>query len=167
MIGPQDPTQNHAIPPRHHGPGYKYSAAMADRMVGNLDRSFMVRRSSGGIPEALRSVLFIGIPGLTIDRGCYQSPNHFLSMPREKAKIHVLFEVFEHEPRSQKRLLHAHLQALLTSMPPMEIGQTYNGLTFNLGSTNTLLVRDGGKKHRHRPRYTAARQVWGPPKAAG
>ncbi len=30
-------------------------------------------------------------------------------------------------------------------MPPPEIGQTYNSITFNLTSTNTVLIRDDGK----------------------
>ncbi len=30
-------------------------------------------------------------------------------------------------------------------MPPPEIGQTYNSVTFNLTSTNTVLIRDDGK----------------------
>ena len=33
----------------------------------------------------------------------------------------------------------------LTPTPPPVIGQTYNGITFKLTSTNTLLLRDGGK----------------------
>jgi len=34
----------------------------------------------------------------------------------------------------------------LTPMPEPEIGEAYRGLTFNLGSTNTVLIRDEGVK---------------------
>ena len=67
-------------------------------------------------------------------------------MPREKAKIDVLFECFYMSLGVKSGHPMLTFRWPLTPMPPMEIGQTYNGLTFNLvGSTNTLLVRDGGK----------------------
>jgi hypothetical protein len=47
-MGPQDPTQNHSLPPEMMALGFP--AAMAARMVKNLDASFIIRRPQVAFP---------------------------------------------------------------------------------------------------------------------
>jgi hypothetical protein len=48
FMGPQDPTQNHSLPPEMMALGIP--ADMAERMVKNLDASFIVRRPQVAFP---------------------------------------------------------------------------------------------------------------------
>jgi hypothetical protein len=47
-MGPQDPTQNHSLPPDMMALGIP--AEMAERMVKNLDDSFIIRRPQVAFP---------------------------------------------------------------------------------------------------------------------
>ena len=49
FMGPQDPTQNHSLPLEMMAPGIP--AAMAVRMVNNLDASFITRRPQVAFPR--------------------------------------------------------------------------------------------------------------------
>ncbi len=49
FMGPQDPTQNHSLPPEMMALGIP--AKMAERMVENLDASFVVRRPQVAFPR--------------------------------------------------------------------------------------------------------------------
>jgi hypothetical protein len=49
FMGPQDPTQNHSLPPEMMALGIP--AAMAERMVNNLDASFITRRPQVAFPN--------------------------------------------------------------------------------------------------------------------
>jgi len=49
FMGPQDPTQNYSLPPDMMALGIP--AEMAERMVGNLDASFITRRSQVAFPR--------------------------------------------------------------------------------------------------------------------
>jgi len=66
-------------------------------------------------------------------------------MSTEKAKVDVLFECFYMSLGVREGHKMLTFRWPLTPMPPPAIGETYNGITFNLGSTNTILVRDEGK----------------------
>ena len=66
-------------------------------------------------------------------------------MSSEKAKVDVLFECFYMSLGVREGHPMLTLRWPLTPMPPPAIGQTYNGVTFNLGSTNTILIRDDCK----------------------
>jgi hypothetical protein len=49
FMGPQDPTQNHSLPPDMMALGIP--AEMAARMVKNLDASFIIRRPKVTFPN--------------------------------------------------------------------------------------------------------------------
>jgi hypothetical protein len=49
FIGPQDPTQNHSLPPEMMAIGIP--ADMARRMLKNLDASFIIRRPQVAFPN--------------------------------------------------------------------------------------------------------------------
>jgi hypothetical protein len=49
FMGPQDPTQNHSLPPEMMALGIP--AEMAERMVNNLDASFVIRRPQVAFPR--------------------------------------------------------------------------------------------------------------------
>ncbi len=49
FMGPQDPTQNHSLPPDMMAMGIP--ATLAERMDGNLDRSFIVKRPNVAFPR--------------------------------------------------------------------------------------------------------------------
>jgi hypothetical protein len=66
-------------------------------------------------------------------------------MSSEKAKVDVLFECFYMSLGVREGHPMLTFRWPLTPMPPPSIGQTYNGVTFNLASTNTILIRDEGK----------------------
>jgi glyoxylase-like metal-dependent hydrolase (beta-lactamase superfamily II) len=66
-------------------------------------------------------------------------------MSSDKAKVDILIECFYMSLGVREGHPMLTIRWPLTPMPPPEIGQTYNGITFNLGSTNTILVRDEGK----------------------
>ena len=65
-------------------------------------------------------------------------------MASGKADLDILFECFY----MQLGVTGGHpvlsVRWPLTPMPEPEVGEVYGGLTFNLGSTNTVLIRDGG-----------------------
>ena len=65
-------------------------------------------------------------------------------MVNRRAKVDILFHCF-YMPigvRGGHPIL--GIRWPLTPMPEVEIGQTFEGLTFNIGSTNTVLLRDEG-----------------------
>ncbi len=66
-------------------------------------------------------------------------------MSSEKAKVDVLFECFYMSLGVREGHPMLTFRWPLTPMPPPAIGQIYNGVTFNIGSTNSVLIRDGGK----------------------
>ncbi len=66
-------------------------------------------------------------------------------MPSERAKVDLIFECFYMSLGVREGHPMLTFRWPLTPMPPPAIGQAYNGVTFNLGSTNSLLIRDGGK----------------------
>ena len=65
-------------------------------------------------------------------------------MESGKADLDILFECFY----MQLGVTGGHpvlsVRWPLTPMPEPEVGEVYGGLTFNLGSTNTVLIRDSG-----------------------
>lgn len=66
-------------------------------------------------------------------------------MVSEKAKVDILF----HCIYLQFGVTEGHpvlsFRWALTPQPKPEVGKVYGGLTFNIGSTNTVLIRDEGK----------------------
>lgn len=66
-------------------------------------------------------------------------------MSSNKAKVDILIECFYMSLGVREGHPMLTFRWPLTPMPPPAIGETYNGVTFNLGSTNTILVRDDGK----------------------
>jgi len=67
-------------------------------------------------------------------------------MNNEKAQVDVLFRCFYISMGVREGHPMLTMRWPLTPMPPDEVLQTYGGLTFNVGSTNSLLVRDEGKR---------------------
>jgi glyoxylase-like metal-dependent hydrolase (beta-lactamase superfamily II) len=65
-------------------------------------------------------------------------------MVSEKAEVDVLFHCFYMQMGVTKGYPVLSLRWPLTPMPEPEVGEVYGDLTFNLGSTNTVLVRDEG-----------------------
>lgn len=65
-------------------------------------------------------------------------------MVSEKAEVDVLFHCFYMQMGVTKGYPVLSLRWPLTPMHEPEVGEVYGGLTFNLGSTNTVLVRDEG-----------------------
>jgi glyoxylase-like metal-dependent hydrolase (beta-lactamase superfamily II) len=63
----------------------------------------------------------------------------------DKAKVDLVFECFYMSLGVHKGHPMLTFHWPLTPQPPPEIGEVYGGVTFNLGSTNTILVRDEGK----------------------
>lgn len=53
-MGPQDPTQNRSLPPELMALGIP--AEMAERMVQNLDASFIIRRPQVASPSDAKQV---------------------------------------------------------------------------------------------------------------
>jgi glyoxylase-like metal-dependent hydrolase (beta-lactamase superfamily II) len=66
-------------------------------------------------------------------------------MSSDKARVNILFECFYMSLGVREGHPMLTFRWPLTPMPSPAIGHTYNGVTFNIGSTNTILVRDGGK----------------------
>lgn len=64
-------------------------------------------------------------------------------MVSEKAKVNILFHCFYMQLGVAKGHPVLSVRWPLTPMPEPEVGEVYDGLTFNLGSTNTVLLRDG------------------------
>lgn len=62
-----------------------------------------------------------------------------------KAEIDLLFHCFYAHFGVTKGHPVLSFRWPLTPMPEPEVGEVYSGRTFNMGSTNTTLVRDGGK----------------------
>ena len=67
-------------------------------------------------------------------------------MATGKAEVDILFECFYMQLGVTEGHPVLSVRWPLTPMPEPEVGQVYGGLTFNLGSTNTVLIRDEGKK---------------------
>ncbi len=65
-------------------------------------------------------------------------------MVSRKAEVAVLFHCFYMQMGVREGHPILSVRWPLTPMPEPEVGEAYGGLTFNLGSTNTVLVRDGG-----------------------
>jgi len=61
-----------------------------------------------------------------------------------KAEVDVLFHCFYMQMGVEGGHPILSVRWPLTPMPEPEVGEVYGGLTFNLGSTNTVLVRDEG-----------------------
>ena len=66
-------------------------------------------------------------------------------MSNDKARVDILFECFYMSLGVREGHPMLTFRWPLTPMPSPAIGHTYNGVTFNIGSTNTILIRDGGK----------------------
>ena len=64
-------------------------------------------------------------------------------MVSDTAKVEILFHCFYMPLGVTKGHPVLSIQWPLTPMPEPEVVEVYGGLTFNLGSTNTVLVRDG------------------------
>jgi len=60
------------------------------------------------------------------------------------AEVEVLFHCFYMQMGVKKGYPVLSVRWPLTPMPEPEVGEVYGGLVFNLGSTNTVLVRDEG-----------------------
>jgi glyoxylase-like metal-dependent hydrolase (beta-lactamase superfamily II) len=65
-------------------------------------------------------------------------------MVSDKAMVDVLFHCFYMQLGVTQGHPVLSFRWPLTPMPEPEVGEVYGGLTFNLGSTNTVLIRDGG-----------------------
>ena len=66
-------------------------------------------------------------------------------MASEKAKVDVLFQCLYLQFGVTKGHPVLSFRWPLTPQPEPEIGQVYDGQTFNIGSTNVVLIRDQGK----------------------
>jgi hydroxyacylglutathione hydrolase len=66
-------------------------------------------------------------------------------MVSQEAKVDILFHCFYMPIGVREGHPILSIQWPLTPMPEPEVGEVYKGLTFNLGSTNTVLIRDEGK----------------------
>ncbi len=65
-------------------------------------------------------------------------------MASESAEVEVLFHCFYFQMGVRDGHPILSVRWPLTPMPEPEIGEAYGGLVFNLGSTNTVLIRDEG-----------------------
>lgn len=66
-------------------------------------------------------------------------------MSSEKAEIDILFHCFYLQFGVTEGHPVLSFRWELTPQPKPEVGKVYGGLTFNIGSTNTVLIRDEGK----------------------
>ena len=66
-------------------------------------------------------------------------------MASEKAKVDVLFQCLYLQFGVTKGHPVLSFRWPLTPQPEPEVGQVYHGQTFNIGSTNVVLIRDQGK----------------------
>lgn len=66
-------------------------------------------------------------------------------MVSQEAEVDILFHCFYMPIGVREGHTILSIQWPLTPMPEPEVGEVYEGLTFNLGSTNTVLIRDEGK----------------------
>lgn len=66
-------------------------------------------------------------------------------MASEKAKVDVLFQCLYLQFGVTKGHPVLSFRWPLTPQPEPEVGQVYDGKTFNIGSTNVVLIRDQGK----------------------
>jgi len=66
-------------------------------------------------------------------------------MTSEKAKVDVLFQCLYLQFGITKGYPILSFRWPLTPQPEPEVGQVYDGKTFNIGSTNVVLIRDQGK----------------------
>jgi glyoxylase-like metal-dependent hydrolase (beta-lactamase superfamily II) len=62
-----------------------------------------------------------------------------------KAEVEILFQCFYAHFGITKGHPVLSFRWPLTPMPEPEVGEVYSGRTFNIGSTNTVLIRDNGK----------------------
>ena len=60
------------------------------------------------------------------------------------AEVEILFHCFYMQMGVKEGHPVLSVRWPLTPMPEPEVGEVYGGLVFNLGSTNTVLVRDEG-----------------------
>lgn len=63
----------------------------------------------------------------------------------ESTEVHLLFHCFYMQMGVTKGHPILSMRWPLTPMPEPEVGEVYKNLTFNLGSTNTILIKDVGK----------------------
>jgi len=66
-------------------------------------------------------------------------------MTLEKAKVDILFQCLYLQFGVTKGYPILSFRWPLTPQPEPEVGQVYGGQTFNIGSTNVVLIRDQGK----------------------
>ena len=66
-------------------------------------------------------------------------------MASEKAEVNILFQCLYLQFGVTKGHPVLSFRWPLTPQPEPEIGQVYDGKTFNIGSTNVVLIRDQGK----------------------
>jgi len=66
-------------------------------------------------------------------------------MTLEKAKVDILFQCLYLQFGITKGYPILSFRWPLTPQPEPEVGQVYDGKTFNIGSTNVVLIRDQGK----------------------
>jgi glyoxylase-like metal-dependent hydrolase (beta-lactamase superfamily II) len=62
-----------------------------------------------------------------------------------KAKVEIIFQCFYAHFGVTEGHPVLSFRWPLTPMPEPEVGEVYSGQTFNIGSTNTVLIRDDGK----------------------